>query len=284
MVHLGKIAFANCDFPYYAIEHGNLGADDIDIIEAHPVELARRLQRGELDVSPISSIMYAKQDDLLILPGLSITSNDFTKSVLICSNGEIEMSGFEGKTLCIPETTASSATLVKIIFWLKGVNVNIRQCNGTDIENMLRQGDAALLIGDSAIHAIGKYHIIADLGNEWKKLTGKKMVYALWVVRGDFARKYPDKVKYVHDILLKSKDFAYENINEIAGNIGRQKNIDCNFMKEYLHTLNYDFDKETVESLTLFFEYARECGIIGEAKLRFFDNLITDGTRGKING
>jgi len=284
MVHLGKIAFANCDFPYYAMEHGMIRTDDIDIAEAHPVELARRLDAGELDISPISSIMYAKQDDLLILPGLSITSNDFTKSVLICSNGEIEMSGFEGKTLCIPETTASSATLVKIILWLKGVNVKIRQCNGTDIERMLEQGDAALLIGDSAIHAIGKYHIIADLGNEWKKLTGKKMVYALWVVRGDFARKYPGKVKYVHDILLKSKDFAYKNINGIASDIGRQKNIDCNFMREYLHTLNYDFDEETVESLKLFFEYAMECGIIGDVKLRFFDKLNMDAHYNYSNG
>jgi len=272
MVRLGKIAFANCDFPYFAIEHGKLKTDSIDIIEAHPVELARRLQAGELDISPISSIMCAKQDDLLILPGLSITSNDFTKSVLICSNSEIEISDFEGKTLCIPETTASSATLIKIILWLKGVSVKIRQCNGTDIDKMLQQGDAALLIGDSAIHAIGKYRVIADLGNEWKKLTGKKMVYALWVVRGDFARKNPEKVNYIHDILLKSKDFAYENINEIAGHIGRQKNIDCNFMREYLHTLNYDFDKETVESLELFFKYSRECGIIQDANIRFFDN------------
>ena len=272
MVRLGKIAFANCDFPYYAIEHGKLRTDDIDIIGAHPVELARMLREGELDISPISSIMYAKQDDLLILPGLSITSNDFTKSVLICSNGQIKMSDFEGKTLCIPETTASSAALVKIILRLKGVNVRIRQCNGTDIEKMLQQGDAALLIGDSAIHAIGKYRVIADLGNEWKKLTGKKMVYALWVVRGDFARKNPEKVKYVHDILLKSKDFAYENINEIAGNIGKQKNIDCDFMREYLHTLNYDFDKETIESLKLFFKYAREYGIIQDVNIRFFDN------------
>lgn len=284
MVHLGKIAFANCDFPYYAIEHGKIRTDDIDIIEAHPVELARRLDAAELDISPISSIMYAKQDDLLILPGLSITSNDFTKSVLICSNGEIEMSGFEGKTLCIPETTASSATLVKIILWLKGVNVKIRQCNGTDIEKMLKQGDAALLIGDSAIHAIGKYRIIADLGNEWKKLTGKKMVYALWVVRGDFARKYPGKVKYVHDILLRSKDFGYKNINGIASQIGRQKNIDCNFMREYLHTLNYDFDKETMESLKLFFEYAMQCGIIGDTNLRFFDKLNMDAHYNYSNG
>ncbi len=270
MIRLGKIAFANCDFPYYALERGKVKATGIEIREAHPVELARLLFEGKLDISPISSIMYAKRDDLLILPGLSITSNDFTKSVLICSNGKLDFPGLEGKTLCIPETTASSAALIKIILWRNGVNVKIKQCHGTDIDRMLENGDAALLIGDSAIHAIGKYSIIADLGNEWKKLTGKKMVYALWVVREDFARRHPDKVRYVLDALLQSKDYAYKNVSEIANFIGKQKKIDCSFMREYLHTLNYDLDDESVESLKLYFKYANECGIVDDVKLRFF--------------
>jgi chorismate dehydratase len=139
---------------------------------------------------------------------------------------------------------------------------------------MLEQGDAALLIGDSAIHAIGKYQIVADLGNVWKTLTGKKMVYALWVVREKFAKMHPDKVKYVIETLLRSKDYAYNNIGEIASSIGKQKNIDCNFMREYLHTLNYDLDEESVDSLKLYFKYAKECGIVGDVKLRFFDNYI----------
>lgn len=271
MIRLGKIAFANCDFPYYALEHNKVEAKDIRITEAHPVELARMLFNNELDISPISSIMYEKRNDLLVLPGLSITSNDFTKSVLICSNGKLELSDFEGKTLCIPEITASSAALIKIIFWLKGMKVKMRQCSGTDIDSMLKNGDAALLIGDNAIHAIGKYRIIADLGNEWKKLTGKKMVYALWAVREDFARVHPDKVRYVMERLLKSKDYAYKNINEIASSISKEKKIDCDFMRDYLHTLNYNFDDESVESLELYFKYAKECGIIGDVKLRFFN-------------
>ncbi len=273
MIRLGKISFANCDFPYYAIEHGRIEAHDIEIVQAHPVELARMLFDGELDISPISSIMFGKRSNLLILPGLSITSNDFTKSVLICSNGKMDISELDGKTLCIPETTASSAALIKIILWRSGVKVKIKQCRGSDIDRMLKLGDAALLIGDSAIHAIGKYSIIADLGNEWKKITGKKMVYALWVVREEFAKQHPDKVRYVLNTLLRSKDYAYKNVSEIANFIGSQKKIDCGFMREYLHTLDYDFDAESVESLKLFFEYAKECGIVGDVKLRFFENL-----------
>ena len=270
MIRLGKIAFANCDFPYYALEHGKVEAKDIKITEAHPVELARLFFEDQLDISPISSIMYGKREDLLILPGLSITSNDFTRSVLICSNGKTDFSDFEGKILCIPETTASSASLIKIIFRLKGINARFRQCSGTDIDGMLKQGDAALLIGDSALHAIGKYSIVADLGNEWKKLTGKKMVYALWVVREEYARQNPEKVRFVLDAILRSKDYAYQNIGEIAAFIGKGKNIDCGFMREYLHTLNYDLDDESVESLELYYKYAQECGIIGDVKLRFF--------------
>ncbi len=272
MIQLGKIAFANCDFPYYAMEYGKIKAPDIRITEAHPVELARRLFAGELDISPISSIMYAKRNDLLILPRLSITSNDFTKSVLICSNGRMSLSDLEGQTLCIPETTASSATLIKIILWKNGVNVNLRQCPGTDIDKMLKQGEAALLIGDSAIQAIGHYRIIADLGNEWKKMTGKKMVYALWVVREDFACEHPDRVDHVLDSLLRSKDYANKNVREIANFIGHEKNIDCGFMREYLHTLNYDFDSDSVESLGLYFKYAKECGIVDDVDLKFYNS------------
>ena len=272
MIRLGKIGFANCDFPYYALEHGKIAAPGIRITEAHPVELARRLFNGELDISPISSIMYARRDDLLILPRLSITSNDFTKSVLICSNGRRSLADLEGQTLCIPETTASSATLIQIILRKNGVNVNLKHCRGTDIGKMLDHGEAALLIGDSAIHAIGNYRIIADLGNEWKKMTGKKMVYALWVVREKFAREHPDSVNLVLDALLRSKDYAYNNVKEIASFIGGAKNIDCGFMREYLHTLNYDFDSESVESLALYFKYAKECGLVDDVELRFYDD------------
>lgn len=272
MIRLGKIGFANCDFPYFGLEHSRIEARDISITEAHPVDLAWKIFKNELDISPISSIMYPKLGNLLILPGLSITSSDFTKSVLICANGKMELSDFGDKTLCIPDTTASSAALIQIILKLKGLKTKIKHCRGDDISRMLRMGDGALLIGDSALYAVGKYRIIADLGNEWKKITGKKMVYALWVVREEFAREHPEDVGYVLKRLIESKDYAYQHIDEIADFIGVRKNLDKNFLMEYIHTLNYDFDSESIESLRLYFKYARECGILErEMPLRFFE-------------
>jgi len=181
-IRLGKINFANCDFPYYGMEHGYINVHDIAIIEGHPVELAWKLACNELDISPISS-------------------NDFTKSVLVCAGCEMKL----------PE---------------------------------LKPGEAALLIGDSALRAVGKYRIIADLGNEWKKLTGRKMVYAVWAVRKEYARDEPRNVRYTLDCLLKSKEYACMHVDEIAVALSKSKAISVDFMNEYLHTLNYDFDSE----------------------------------------
>jgi chorismate dehydratase len=269
MIRLGKIRFANCDFPYYGMEHGHTPSQEIAITEGHPVELAGKIANNELDISPISSRMYPEIGEVLILPHLSITSNDFTKSVLVCANSNMELEDLEGRTLYITDISASSATLIKIILGLKGINVNIKTC-GAGMPG-LKQGEAALLIGDSALQAVGKYQVIADLGNVWKNLTGKKMVYAVWVVRKDYAQNYPEKVEYTADCLLKSKEYAYNHIDEIAKAISRSKGISEGFMNEYLHTLNYDFDTESVESLELYFNYAKQFGIMKkEAPLAFF--------------
>ncbi len=271
-IRLGKIAFANCDFPYYALEAGKI-PNTFRITGGHPVELARLILAGELDVSPVSSIMYARnQEGLLVLPRLSITSNDFTKSVLICANGQRELEDLDGRTLCIPEITASSAALIQIILHLRGIKAKIRSCRAAEIPSLLERGVAALLIGDSALHALGKYHVVADLGNEWHKLTGKKMVYALWVVRKDYAQKHPEKVREVLEKLEASRNYAYAHLEEIAEHIAKQKNLDRNFLREYLHTLHYDFDQESRQSLKLYFKYARECGLLeSEVEPQFFN-------------
>ncbi len=52
-------------------------------------------------------------------------------------------------------------------------------------------------------------------------------------------------------------------------------------MRDYLHTLNYDFDEESIESLKLYFKYAKECGVIKDVKLRFFDDFERNAERDK---
>ena len=72
-------------------------------------------------------------------------------------------------------------------------------------------------------------------------------------------------------MLFKSKEYACSHVDEIARALSISKAISVDFMNEYLHTLNYDFDKESRASLELYYKYAEQFGIIKrEVPLRFF--------------
>ncbi len=273
MIRLGKIGFANCDFPYYAIETGRIPTRGVEIVESHPVDLARMIAGSNLDITPISSIMYQQIDDLIVLPGICIASDDFTRSVLVCSNGITGLEELSGRTLCLPDLSASSSVLVQIILHLKGIeDVNIKTCAGQKIGEMLEVGDAALFIGDEALIASHECNVLADLGREWRNLTGEKMVYAVWVVRREFAEEDRDHVEYIHSKLLESKEYGYRHIGEIAKVISEKKGLDEEMMREYIHTLNYELDEKSIESLNTYFKYAEECGLIEKRKsITFFE-------------
>ena len=61
-----------------------------------------------------------------------------------------------------------------------------------DLGAMLREADAAVVIGDVALRAtlfdarrLGLS--VLDLGEAWRELTGLPMVFALWAARRDYA-------------------------------------------------------------------------------------------------
>jgi chorismate dehydratase len=70
-----------------------------------------------------------------------------------------------------------------------------------DLDSMLLTADAALLIGDIALkhYVDAKDFYLYDLGGEWKRLTGKKMVYAVWAVNRPFAETR-QRLGYVFNI------------------------------------------------------------------------------------
>src|SRR5437868_5696890 len=59
----------------------------IELVDAVPTRLNAMLQAGDLDVAPISSVEYARHSsEYLVLPGLSISSDGPTRSVLVASD------------------------------------------------------------------------------------------------------------------------------------------------------------------------------------------------------
>lgn len=270
---VGHIQFLNCLPLYFGLvkSHALL---DVELIKGMPTELNNLLINGNLDISPISSIEYARHNKSLVLfPDFTVSSDLEVKSILLLSRFPI--TELAGKSVALTSTSATSHVLLKLI---------LRRGYGTepeyvicrpDLDKMLSVADAALLIGDIALryYADAKDFYLYDLGAEWKKLTGKKMVYAVWAVNRSFAEAEAGTTEYVFEIFKKSMDYSMEHLEEIAEYATRWEPFSSSFLIDYFKTLRFDFGKEFQEGLLHFYRLAAEIGELESAPELEFMNL-----------
>ncbi len=269
-LRLGQVDYVNCLPVYTAIEEGTvpLGAE---IFKGHPTELNARFLAGELDITPISSIEYARNaGQCLILPDLSISADGRVMSILLFS--KIPVTELEGKTVCLPSSSATSVVLLKILlehYYQVGVTYVTTE---PDLDKMLAAGDAALLIGDDAMRAAVKLRelnnsrlYVADLGEAWKEFTGEAMVYAVWVIHRDFAVQHPEKVAEAVKALQASRDWGLSNLDHLI-EVGHKRSpqFSAEYLQEYYATIKHSLDENYRRALNCYYDYGYKSGLIPE--------------------
>ena len=189
---VGHINFLNMLPLTYSFANG--GDEGLEIIRGVPSVLNSDLISGRLDVSGISSIAYARHsEELLILPQVCVGSYGPVQSIVLLSRKPIEALG-KDKVILTAKSATSHCLLKIILRGAYGAIPNYYTRNITPEEPVPADATASLFIGDDALWL---YHhppaglYLYDLGQEWKALTGQKMVYALWGVRREFANKNP---------------------------------------------------------------------------------------------
>jgi chorismate dehydratase len=267
---VGHIQFLNCLPLYYGLvkSHALL---DIELIKGVPTELNNLLIKGSLDISPVSSIEYARHHDSLVLfPDFTVSSDGEVKSILLLSRFPIE--NLSHKKIALSNTSATSQVLLKLVL-SHGYKVEPEYITSPpDLDKMLANADAALLIGDIAL----KYYVdrkdfyLYDLGLEWEKMTGKKMVYAVWAVNRTFAETYNELSEYIFEIFKKSMAYSQEHLSEIAEHAAKFESFSLSFLKEYFKSLRFDFGKDYQEGLLYFYRLAADIGeLTGVPELEF---------------
>lgn len=263
MKHLviGSVPFRNVVFPYYFIEK-NPGKfkDHIKFHSAFPPQLGELVLNNRVDIAPVSSIIYAMHPEFFILPDFSISAKKRTGSIVLISKKNFE----EISSVCLPSNSATSIVMLKIIFKIKGINAKFKISNSID-----EKCDAALFIGDDGIAARERFlnHAhknvdVIDLGEEWNKITGKGMVYALWLINKKSAEEKYKEIKRFSELLSDSINYAYKNfedvIDKIKGNLKRES------VQFHISCLSYNFKKEQIDALLNFYEYAKRYGFISD--------------------
>ncbi|EGO64778.1 menaquinone biosynthetic enzyme MqnA/MqnD family protein [Acetonema longum] len=254
---VGHIQFLNCYPLYYGLVKNDVLLD-VELTKGTPAELNRWLPEGRLDISPISSIEYARhQDDLLLLPGLSISCNGPVKSVYLVSRRPI--AGLDKQPLALTNTSATSQALLKIILRDRyQLGPEYFTCP-PELPDMLREAEAALLIGDPALQAAYRKSedlALYDLGQEWLAMTGRKMVFAVWAVRREFAQNQPQLVRDVCRSLLGSMRYSLDRLGTVAREAAKWEIYDAAFLEDYFLSLEFDFSGEQQAGLLEYYRRA----------------------------
>src|SRR5579883_796132 len=132
-----------------------------------------------------------------------------------------------------------------------------------DLQTMLQRADAALLIGDPALTAgLSKpAPFIYDLASEWRKFTQLPFVFALWVGRRD-ARLAEFSAEFI-----ASRDEGLAHVKEIATEHAPKLGLSVEDVRIYLtENIDYTLDDENLKGLRLFYQLARELGLIESEK------------------
>jgi|SRR6516225_8571087 chorismate dehydratase len=278
-LRISAISFLNTAPLMWDFEHGG-GAADFEIEYTLPSECAAALAANRADIGIIPAVTYAQIPRLVILPNIAIASKGRVRSILLVSKKPIE-------DVCTVATDTSSRTSVALtqILFAKFLGGHRRFTpHPPDLKEMLKEHDAALLIGDSALQVSmhETQYRLYDLGHDWRRLTGKPFVFAFWAVRMDALHRQPEGRKLI-ETFQHSRDHGLlpESIEVLAEEWGLKLGITEAEVTAYLtENIDYYLDRENHAGLQLFLTYAHEVGLIPTVpELRFLGPVAFGSSR-----
>jgi chorismate dehydratase len=270
-LRVGRIPYANLVPIFHGLATGDVPGG-VAFVDGHPSELNRMLRDGELDLSPSSSIEYAvRPDRYLLCPGISISSKRRVMSVLLLSNGPLRR--LPSGPIAVSGNSDTSITLLEILLRESLGRTNPLVRTELPAREALRRYPAHLVIGDEAIRAAvdGAAPHVTDLGEWWRRETGKPFVFALWIAARSAWEERGESLSRFSDALLEAKRTAQGSIRRREYPWGGPAWIPPAFLDAYWRGLSYNLEAEA-EGLSLFYELAAKIGRIPAAPpLRFLE-------------
>lgn len=272
---IGRINFTNVwpvDFYFPESRFGS----DVRIVNQVPSGLNKRMLEGSVDIGAISSFAYAASHDrYVLLPDLSVSAFGEVRSILLFYKDSFDRL-LDG-SIALTTASATSVNLLKIILEKFHGGSPSYSFAEPDLHDMMKDNDAALLIGDDAIKArwSNEQYRVLDLGEEWAKLTGSWMTYAVWALRREAAERYPQLVARIYEALLESKRKGAADKSGMISAAGARIGGGGEFWHDYFAGLNHDFSEAQQAGLQLYYRYAAELGLLaGDVPLNVWDDNL----------
>jgi chorismate dehydratase len=272
-------------------------AGKYDLSFTVPSQCAEELRRGDADLGIIPSIEYQRMDGIVALPGMAIASKREVRSLLVVAKKPVEMA----KRIALDISSRSTIGLVRLLAAEHWKIAPEFVDAAPDISEMLREADAALLIGDPALRISLKMEALAgkapsgeqccqgdpeempvpgfetlyvyDVIHQWREMTGKPAVLAIWA-----GRRNAITPEVLADFAA-SKQYGLERVREISEAASIKLDLPPRALERYLtENIHFDLDEDNLAGLQLYFEKAAAAGLIPRAKPLEFPQPVARST------
>ncbi len=274
--------------------------DRYDLSFTVPSLCAEALRKGEADVAIIPSIEYQRMENVVALPGMAVAAKGEVRSILVVAKKPID----RAQRIALDAGSRSSAALVRLLCanrWR--IQPEFLEA-APDPSAMLSQADAALVIGDPALRIAVKMDFLAgkqpsgeqccqgdpsempvpgyetlfvyDVGYQWREMTGRPCVLAIWVARRDSVTP-----EVVADFLA-SRKYGLEHIAEIADAASVKLELPPAALERYMReNIDFSLDEENRVGLELYYRECAAAGLIPRVKPLEFAVAHTQARAGR---
>ncbi|GLW55318.1 menaquinone biosynthetic enzyme MqnA/MqnD family protein [Kitasatospora phosalacinea] len=274
---VGHIQFLNCLPLYWGLARtGNLL--DLDLSKDTPEKLSDRLVAGELDLGPITCVEYLRNaGDLVVLPDIAVGSDGPVMSCVIVS--KVPLAELDGRRVALGSTSRTSVRLARLLLEEReGVRPEYFSCP-PDLDAMLAEADAAVLIGDPALRASLEQAprqglAVHDLGAMWKDWTGLPFVFAVWAARREYAERHPGLTAAVHRAFLESRDLSLTEAAKVAEQAARWEEFDAPLLETYFsEALDFSLGERQLAGIAEFARrVAHDSGFAPDVPIRLLES------------
>lgn len=257
---VGHIQFLNCLPLYWGLARtGTLL--DLELTKNTPEKLSAQMVNGELDIGPVTLVEFLRNaGDLVALPDIAVGCDGPVMSCEIVTRRPLRE--LDGARVALGATSRTSVRLAQLLLAERyGVRPDCFTCP-PDLGAMMREADAAVVIGDVGLRAyLGALPEpgleVHDLGQLWKEWTGLPFVFAVWAVRREYLEREPAIVHAVHEAFLASRDLSLEEVHKVAEQASRWETFDPEVLVRYFTTLDFRLSASQLAGIA---EFARRTG------------------------
>lgn len=226
--------------------------------DAAPARCADLLARGEVEAALVPIIEYQRMTDVRIVPGVCVGSHSAVRSVVLVSKYDDLK---KVRRVALDASSRTSQALMKIIFreflgfepqWETSI---------PDVQAMMKDNDAALLIGDPAMKVLLPDVHVFDLANLWRRYTDTGFVFAMWMARAD-------SVEAVSGVdFAGARDEGLKEVERIISQYETELPLPREEIRKYLtENITFELDESLEQGMRLYFELAHKHGLIEENK------------------